>query len=186
LFGGSFDPVHQGHLQIAKQAQRILKLDLVLWLVSPQNPLKARNHHHPHHSWQDRMKGVQHMIRHEPTMQASDLEQKWQTRNTYEFLKKLRFHYPHGQFIWIGGMDTALQFHKWNHWHDITQLIPMAFIARPPALQLIRNCVLRNTHTINHYYLNQASNFSLQPQQCYWILNQKMINLSSTALRKQL
>src|ERR1700761_4231091 len=40
LFGGSFNPAHEGHAHVAETALRRLALDRVIWLVSPQNPLK--------------------------------------------------------------------------------------------------------------------------------------------------
>ena len=40
LFGGSFNPAHEGHAHVAETALRRLDLDRVIWLVSPQNPLK--------------------------------------------------------------------------------------------------------------------------------------------------
>ena len=41
LLGGSFNPAHAGHLHISESALRMLDLDQVWWLVSPQNPLKS-------------------------------------------------------------------------------------------------------------------------------------------------
>jgi nicotinate-nucleotide adenylyltransferase len=41
LFGGSFNPAHDGHAHVAETALRRLGLDRVIWLVSPQNPLKS-------------------------------------------------------------------------------------------------------------------------------------------------
>src|SRR5882757_11127922 len=41
LYGGSFNPAHEGHAHVAETARRKLNLDRVIWLVSPQNPLKA-------------------------------------------------------------------------------------------------------------------------------------------------
>ena len=41
LYGGSFNPAHEGHAHVAETARRRLQLDRVIWLVSPQNPLKA-------------------------------------------------------------------------------------------------------------------------------------------------
>ena len=41
LFGGSFNPAHEGHAHVAETALRRLNLDKVIWLVSPQNPLKS-------------------------------------------------------------------------------------------------------------------------------------------------
>ena len=43
LFGGSFNPAHPGHVQVALYAMKRLQLDWVWWLVSPQNPLKNPN-----------------------------------------------------------------------------------------------------------------------------------------------
>ena len=41
LLGGSFNPAHEGHAHIARTALTRLGLDRVIWLVSPQNPLKS-------------------------------------------------------------------------------------------------------------------------------------------------
>ena len=43
LFGGSFDPAHEGHAHVAETALKRLELDRVWWLVSPQNPLKPKS-----------------------------------------------------------------------------------------------------------------------------------------------
>lgn len=43
LLGGSFDPPHAGHVHITRQALRRFGLDRVWWLVSPGNPLKAKD-----------------------------------------------------------------------------------------------------------------------------------------------
>ncbi len=42
LLGGSFDPAHEGHAHITREALKRFDLDRVWWLVSPGNPLKAR------------------------------------------------------------------------------------------------------------------------------------------------
>jgi nicotinate-nucleotide adenylyltransferase len=42
LFGGSFDPAHSGHVHLTRQAMARMGLDGVWWLVTPANPLKAR------------------------------------------------------------------------------------------------------------------------------------------------
>ena len=41
LLGGSFNPAHEGHLHISEQAIEYLDLERVMWLISPQNPLKS-------------------------------------------------------------------------------------------------------------------------------------------------
>ena len=42
LFGGSFNPAHEWHFQVADHACKVLSLDKVIWLVSPHNPLKDK------------------------------------------------------------------------------------------------------------------------------------------------
>jgi nicotinate-nucleotide adenylyltransferase len=42
LLGGSFDPAHEGHVHITREALKRMGLDQVWWLVTPGNPLKAR------------------------------------------------------------------------------------------------------------------------------------------------
>ena len=55
LYGGSFNPAHEGHAHVAETAKRRLGLDRVIWLVSPQNPLKDR---HETASLAERMAGA--------------------------------------------------------------------------------------------------------------------------------
>ena len=43
LLGGSFDPAHKGHLTISKIAIKKLKLDIILWIVTKQNPFKGKS-----------------------------------------------------------------------------------------------------------------------------------------------
>src|ERR1051326_5539005 len=47
LYGGSFNPAHEGHAHVAETAMRRLELDRVVWLVSPQNPLKSSHETKP-------------------------------------------------------------------------------------------------------------------------------------------
>src|SRR5207302_3337964 len=68
LFGGSFNPAHAGHAHVAETARRRLGLDRVIWLVSPQNPLKAS---HETAELQKRMASAQSVARC-PDMIVSD------------------------------------------------------------------------------------------------------------------
>src|SRR5437763_5621043 len=70
LFGGSFTPAHDGHAHVAETARRRLRLDRVIWLVSPQNPLKAR---HETASLAERMAGAR-ALADGPGMIVTDLE----------------------------------------------------------------------------------------------------------------
>src|SRR5688572_18768922 len=71
LFGGSFDPVHVGHLIIAERALEQLRLDQVWWIPAGQSPLKSRG---PAVSGADRLALVRAAIRGHRRFRAVDLE----------------------------------------------------------------------------------------------------------------
>ena len=126
LFGGSFDPVHAGHRHVADLAMRHLKLDKVVWLVTPGNPLKDT-------AWQPlaaRMAGVEAVI--DPaTMVASDIEAKLGTRPTIDLLTRLAVIHPDVRFVWLMGSDNLESFPRWRAWREITSLVPICVVARP-------------------------------------------------------
>ena len=62
LLGGSFDPPHKGHLYISLEAKKILKLDDIWWLVTPQNPLKLIQPA----SYSERIKNCKLIIKNQP------------------------------------------------------------------------------------------------------------------------
>jgi nicotinate-nucleotide adenylyltransferase len=82
LFGGSFDPPHEGHLMVAHLALRRLKLDRVWWLVSPHNPLKSAS---PSHGLAARTEGVRRLADH-PHFVVTDIEARIGSRYTADTL----------------------------------------------------------------------------------------------------
>ena len=64
LLGGSFDPPHKGHLYISLEAKKILKLDEIWWLVTPQNPLKINQPA----SYSERVKNCKILTKNKPCL----------------------------------------------------------------------------------------------------------------------
>nr|WP_151718622.1 nicotinate-nucleotide adenylyltransferase [Gemmobacter serpentinus] len=126
LLGGSFDPAHAGHVHITREALRRFGLDRVWWLVSPGNPLKARQ---PAPMAQ-RLAHARALMQH-PRVQITDLEARLGTRFTAATLRKLRAIYPGVRFVWLMGADNLVQFHRWDHWEEIMQTVPVGVLARP-------------------------------------------------------
>lgn len=126
LFGGSFDPVHAGHVHVARTALRHLGLDRVWWVVSPQNPLKARKAG----DFLRRYIGVQEATD-TPRMVVSDIENRTGIRTTAELVAVLKKRHPRVRFVWIMGADNLRQFHRWHLWREIADAMPIAIIARP-------------------------------------------------------
>ena len=132
LFGGSFNPAHDGHLHVAETALKRLGLDRVVWLVSPQNPLKSASEMAP---LDQRMASArQAAAKAGPNMLISDFETRAGTQWTVDTLRVLKARYPGVHFVWLMGSDNLASFHRWRGWTDIMRMMPMAVIARPGSL----------------------------------------------------
>jgi nicotinate-nucleotide adenylyltransferase len=126
LLGGSFDPAHEGHVHITLEALKRLGLDQVWWLVSPGNPLKARQPA----PLADRLAQARKVMQH-PRVKITALEADLGTRATADTIDRLRAIYPGVTFVWLMGADNLVQFHKWGRWRDIIRSVAVGVLARP-------------------------------------------------------
>jgi nicotinate-nucleotide adenylyltransferase len=131
LFGGSFNPIHKGHLLVALQCLRRLRLDAVWLLVSPGNPLKDHGDLAP---LTERVAAARALARH-PRLAVTGYEAVHGFSYTYDTLSHLRRTLPGRRFVWIMGADSMAGFDRWERWRDIASLMPMAVYVRPGAAQ---------------------------------------------------
>lgn len=129
LLGGSFNPAHEGHRHIALLALRLLKLDEVWLLVSPQNPLKPVEGMAP---LPERLASAQAMTGGHPALRATTIETDWGTRYTADTLDVLRRRFSRIRFVWLMGADNLAGFHRWFRWDSIFRSVPVAILARGP------------------------------------------------------
>lgn len=127
LYGGSFNPAHEGHAHVAETARRRLRLDRVIWLVSPQNPLKSG---HETAALAERMAGARRFARGRD-MIVSDAETRFGSQYTIDIVRSLQARFPGVQFVWIMGADSLATFHRWRGWTQIMAEIPVAVVSRP-------------------------------------------------------
>jgi nicotinate-nucleotide adenylyltransferase len=179
LFGGTFNPPHEGHVYAATLALKYLSLDCVWWMVSPGNPLKA-NHGLPDVGV--RINASRALISH-PRILVSDIESQLNTYKTCDTVKKLQHHFPQTDFIWIGGYDLAAQFHHWNNWQAIIKALPFAFIGRETASGMVRANTFRRL-PLKQHHVNKAIRPKLSAGHVYWLDTEPLNPLSSTALRQ--
>ncbi len=126
LLGGSFDPAHEGHVHITCEALKRMGLDQVWWLVTPGNPLKARQPA----PLADRLDRARRVMQH-PRVKITALEARLGTRATIDTVTRLQALYPGVTFVWLMGADNLAQFHRWRDWRGIARTMPIAVIARP-------------------------------------------------------
>lgn len=158
LLGGSFDPAHEGHAHITREALKRLGLDQVWWLVTPANPLKARQPA----PMADRLARARQVMQH-PRVKITELETHLGTRLTADTIRQLRLIYPGVTFVWLMGADNLVQFHKWARWREILNDVPVAVLARPGSGVAARLSVAARTYGAHRVTRGKALAFDPPP-----------------------
>ena len=131
LFGGSFNPAHDGHALLADMAVQQLRLDELWWLVSPQNPLKSSK---DMASLRDRFESAlkqAHACQFAKRMRISNLENHFGLRHSVLTIKRIKRHCRKARLIWVMGADNLVHFHRWHRPDAIPRTMAMAVINRP-------------------------------------------------------
>lgn len=179
LLGGSFDPPHAGHVHITLEALRRFRLDRVVWLVSPGNPLKA----HGPAPLDERLAAARAIMQH-PRVIVSDFESLAGTRYTASTLQALRAAFRGTRFVWLMGADNLAQFHLWDDWRGIMQSTPVGVLARPGSRLAARGSVAATVYADARLPANAAPLLAMQPAPAWCFVNVPMTDLSSTELRR--
>src|SRR6202023_3274260 len=127
LFGGSFDPPHEGHRQVSLAALSLLRLDQVWWLVSPGNPLKPNA---PSEDLARRVAAARARAP-PPRLKGAAIAAALGTTYTAESLRHLSARLRQVKSVWMMGADNLRQFHRWRDWQRIAAAIPIAVFNRP-------------------------------------------------------
>jgi nicotinate-nucleotide adenylyltransferase len=181
LFGGSFDPPHEGHLMVAHLALRRLRLDRVWWLVSPQNPLKSKS---PSHGLAARVAGVARMADH-PRFVVTGVEAQIGSRYTADTLAWLKRRMPGVRLVWIMGADNMANFHLWHGWRRIADTMPIAVVDRPESS--IPALVSPAAHALarSRVWEGAAAGLAERTPPAWVFLHGPRVPVSSTLLRNQ-
>lgn len=127
IFGGSFDPVHNGHIEIAKKALRQLKLDILYFVPAFSPPHKTRKLTNAVY----RKRMLQLAIKNFSKFKISDFEIKRKKKIfTYQTLKRFRKEYPSAELFFIVGSDSAVDLKNWKNVKEIMQLSKIVFAER--------------------------------------------------------
>ncbi len=131
IFGGSFNPIHVGHIALAKSVLQARLADEVWLMVSPQNPLKEQNYLQPE---QIRLHLAHEALATEPHIHVSDFEFHLPRPSyTWKTLKALQQAYPTYEFKLLIGADNWLIFNKWANYIDILDSHKILVYPRPDS-----------------------------------------------------
>jgi len=129
ILGGTFNPIHYGHLAAAEEVKNRLKLDKVLIIPSFIPPHKedadvpAAAH---------RLEMVRFAVLGNPGFEPSDIEIKRGGRSyTIDTIEELRRIYPRAELYFITGIDSFLDIQTWNRWQALLSLCGFVVLSRP-------------------------------------------------------
>lgn len=165
ILGGSFDPIHNGHLAIAQDSILQFGLDLAFFMPTAQSPLK---NHPPLAPAFARYKMIELAIQNHPKLDVLDWEILREgpsfTIDTVNILKK---NWPHTNFYWIIGSDLLQSLPQWKDINQLVQLIEFIVVQRTISIHTppppIPNLII---HEINNpLYQISSSEIRLALQQ---------------------
>ena len=176
LLGGSFDPAHEGHVQLTREAMKRMRLDAVWWLVTPANPLKTRQPA----PMATRLAQARGVMRH-PRVKVTALEVALGTVATADTIDRLRAMYPGVHFVWLMGADNLVQFHRWGRWRDILRSVPVGVLARPGSGVAARLSVAARAFRGDRVAQGEGIGARRPPAWCF--VNMPLNDASSSAIR---
>lgn len=147
IFGGTFDPIHLGHLRLANEAYKQLGLKEVKFMPCGQSPLKKQQ---PIASAAERLAMINLAINSYPHFYIDDREIK-QTEISYTVatLRSIRQEHPNTPLCFIMAMDAFAEFNLWHKYQEIMQLSHLIVANRTTDSPIIINkeiLALLNSH----------------------------------------
>lgn len=134
IFGGTFNPIHLAHLQVAVDARKGFDLDRVLFLPAadpPHKPVAGGA------SFHDRLQMVELALADQPAFEASDLEARLPGKSySVRTLERLQQQYPDADLYFIIGLDSFRDFSTWYNYARIVELAHLIVVHRPGICDL--------------------------------------------------
>lgn len=150
IFGGTFNPIHNGHLHLCDEMQKKFHFDKILLIPTNIPPHKECNELA---SNSDRLKMLKLATQNNPLYEVSDIEYRLQgTSYTYHTIQALKQEYKNCEFYLIIGSDMLRIFDKWYRYRDILSEVTVVAGAREEQewneLIMLKNEKFQNTNKI--------------------------------------
>ena len=162
ILGGSFDPAHQGHLAISKEAIKKFKLKKVIWAITKKNPFKKKSSL----SLLSRIQYCKKIIKKTKFIEVKFLEDKIKSNKTINLIKFFTKN-KKNEIFFLMGADNLINFHKWYKWKIISQKC---------------NIIVFDRHGYKKKSLNSKTYKTLNKDKIKFI-NFNKVNISSSQLR---
>jgi nicotinate-nucleotide adenylyltransferase len=129
IFGGTFDPIHNAHLAIARAAADRLSLDRVLFVPAAHPPHKRGVTHAP---FADRLRMVELAVAADPRFEASRIEEFTSRSYSIDTIERVRASLrPDDELYFLIGADAFAEIRTWHRWRDVVQSVRFIVVSRP-------------------------------------------------------
>jgi nicotinate-nucleotide adenylyltransferase len=129
IFGGTFDPIHNAHLAVAREAAARFQLDRV-WLVPAERPPHKQGVTHAPYA--DRLRMIELACVGEPELEASRLEQGTTSSYSIDTIEKVRARLAPGDTLFfVIGADAFAEIESWHRWPDVVRAVEFIVVSRP-------------------------------------------------------
>jgi nicotinate-nucleotide adenylyltransferase len=139
ILGGTFNPIHLGHLALAEQAREILHLDKIIFVPTNLPPHKRRKRLS---SAEERLQMVSLAVKSHPCFSVSNAEiRRGGVSYSVDTARELRHRFPQNQLYFIVGADFLKEFSTWKDLPELKRICKFVVAQRPgyPLLGLRRN-----------------------------------------------
>lgn len=178
IFGGTFDPIHYGHLRTAFEMLQALRFDEVRFMPCGDPPHRGKTYADA----ELRLRMVEQAIAGQPGFVVDDRELRRDGPSySVDTLTALREEFPQQPLALIIGMDAFLGLPRWYEWREIMQLAHVVIAHRPgwraPDMGILGEVLAeRGTHRIENLHMTQAGHI--------YIHDVTQLEISSTEIRE--
>ena len=167
IFGGTFDPVHIGHLIIAEKSREQFSLSRVFFIPVFKHPYNKRIYADPEH----RLEMLKIAVSTNPFFEVSDIEiKRGGPSYTFDTINLLKERNPQSEFFLIVGLDAFFDFPNWYRAEELAEKIKLLVAPREKKIEDIEN--------IKEIVKSKLKNF---PE--FHFINSPLIDISSTYIR---
>jgi len=131
ILGGTFDPIHCGHLRMAEYCRDKLQLDKIYFIPAGNPP-----HKKPHVPYDLRVQMLHLALEGKPYFEISELEKQEHACNytyTYYTLQKLKKKHPNDELYFLMGDDNVAEISTWFKYNELLNLAKFIIISRPAS-----------------------------------------------------
>jgi nicotinate-nucleotide adenylyltransferase len=129
IFGGTFDPIHNAHLTVAREAAEQFQIDRVLFVPAERPPHKAGVTHAP---YEHRVRMAEIACAADPRFAVSRLEEGTVRSYSIETIGKVRATMaPEDELFFIIGADAFADIRTWYRWRDVVEQVRFIVVSRP-------------------------------------------------------